>query len=323
MNKDQQVCTIGGGTGMPVVNQALITAGFNNIASIVTTFDSGGDTGRLRTNERGELLAFSDYWRSLISLWPNGKQKEIWAKMLRYRDGRDRNFGNAFFRFMAERTGNLSEVDNLFSRLTGAKLAGKVVPVALEPADIEFKTASGRVYHGEHMLDEYRMARDRVVKAWLEPEITANPEALKVLKEADLIIFCPGSVHGSVLANFLPTGMKEVYQKSQAEKILFTNIMSTANESHGFDQNNYVELFSQYLGDDPVDLVVMPDFNALDEKKLEEVLELYQSENSFPIYPTEESSYNTVVADIIMIEGKNKRLRHSEEKLAKFFEEKL
>jgi len=53
MDKNIRICTIGGGTGMPVINEALMMAGFRNIKSIVSTFDSGGDTGRLRTDERG------------------------------------------------------------------------------------------------------------------------------------------------------------------------------------------------------------------------------------------------------------------------------
>ena len=66
MDNNLKVVTIGGGSGMPIVNKALIRAGFENIKSIVTTFDSGGDTGRMRTDERGRVLAFSDYWRALI-----------------------------------------------------------------------------------------------------------------------------------------------------------------------------------------------------------------------------------------------------------------
>ncbi|HWS49291.1 MAG TPA: 2-phospho-L-lactate transferase CofD family protein, partial [Candidatus Methanoperedens sp.] len=114
MNTKTKICTIGGGTGMPVINEALVKAGFSGIKSIVTTFDNGGDTGRLITDERGQILANSDYWRSLISLWKDGEQKKIWVDMLRYRDGRARNFGNIFFQFMSEKSGSLADVDVLF-----------------------------------------------------------------------------------------------------------------------------------------------------------------------------------------------------------------
>ena len=179
MNKDLKVCTIGGGSGMPVINKGLVSTGFRNIKSIVTTFDSGGDTGRIRTDERGKVLAFSDYWRSLISLWPDGEQKMIWQEMLMFRDGRGRSFGNLFFQFMAEKTGNLSKVDELFAELVSAKLAGKVIPVSLQSSQICFRTISGKEYQGEHNLDDLRMSSDRVESMWLVPEVRANREAIR------------------------------------------------------------------------------------------------------------------------------------------------
>lgn len=318
MSLEEGICTIGGGTGMPIINQALVRAGFADIASIVTTFDSGGDTGRLRTDERGRILAFSDYWRSLISLWSDGRQKQLWQEMLTFRNGRGQNFGNSFFYFMAEKAGSLSLVDELFIRLTGANLSGRVIPVCLTPANICFETISGKKYRGEHFLDDLRMSADRVKKVWLEPEVKANPEAIKAITGAKTIIICPGSMYGSVLVNFLPQGMVSAYRKSSAKKILFTNIMSVANENHKFSQDDYVRVFGQYLNlERPFDLVVMPDFGKLDQGKLKKVLGFYALENSFPIYPNQKSPYQTLVADIAKIEVQNWRLRHSVSKLVK------
>jgi uncharacterized cofD-like protein len=321
MRKDGVICTIGGGSGMPIVNKALILAGFGNIRSIVTTFDSGGDTGRMRTDERGRILAFSDYWRSLISLWQDGKQKENWEEMLRFRDGRGRNFGNMFFQFMAERVGNLAKVDKMFGELTGAELKGEVVPVSLEPADICFKTKSGKEYCGEHYLDSLRMSLDGVEEIWLDPEVSANEEAVEAIRKAEVIIMCPGSMYSSVIINLLPKGIREAYQKSMAKKILMTNIMSVANENNGFSQEEYVKVFEKYLeAKNPFDLVIMVDLDKLDKISMDKVLEFYKMENSYPLkYLRNVGSYKTVLADIGTIENKNMRLRHSEEKLAKFF----
>ena len=319
--KNLKICTIGGGSGMPVVNRALVKAGFSNINSIVTTFDSGGDTGRMRTDERGNLLAFSDYWRALISLWQNGKQKQQWEEMLRYRDGRGRNFGNAFFNFLSEKEGNLDKVDGLFASLSGAKLKGKVIPIALSPANICFTTLSGKTYEGEHLLDELRMSRDQVKRVWLKPAVDANPKAIKTIKNANVIILGPGSMYGSIITNFLPKGSIEAYRQSQAYKILITNIVSVANESYQYNEDQYVETFSRYLKTSkPFNLIIMPDFAKLNPKLLPEILRLYSFENSFPIKPSKgNKDYETIIADIITIEKTNMRLRHSEEKLAALF----
>lgn len=320
MNKNLKVCTIGGGSGMPIVNKALIKAGFENIKSIVTTFDSGGDTGRMRTDERGKILAFSDYWRALISLWDDGSQKEIWQEMLRFRDGRGRNFGNMFFQFLSEKEGKLSDVDSTFEALTGAKLKGSVVPVSTDSANFCFKTMSGKEYYGEHNLDDLRMSLDKVTDIWLTPKVKANQEALDSIINADVIIVCPGSMYGSILINFLPEGMAEAYKNSGAKKILMTNISSVANENNDFNQDDYVSTFEKYLGyQSPFDLILMADLNCLDKNLLEEVLKLYALEHSFPIKFNEKSQQKTLVADIAKIEETNMRLRHSEEKLGDIF----
>lgn len=320
MPKPLRICTIGGGSGMPIINRALVRAGFRRISSIVTTFDSGGDTGRLRTDERGRILAFSDYWRSLLSLWKDEKQKEAWEEMLRYRDGRSRNFGNTFFQFMSEKCGSLSKVDQFFSLLTNANILGEVIPVSVDPAEICFSTISGKTFRGEHNLDDLRMSFDKVTKIWLEPSVKANPEATKAIIDSDLIIICPGSMYGSVLINFLPQGISSAYIKSPAKKVLMTNIMSSACENHGFDQDDYTKTFKRYIKPWPgFDLIIMADMSCLQTSLLKKVLKMYQYEHSFPIKINHRSTQKTVVADIITIEEKNLRLRHCQEKLTNFF----
>jgi len=312
------IVTMGGGSGMPIVNQALVKAGFSDINSIVTTFDSGGDTGRIRTDERGLVLAFSDYWRSLMSLWNDGEQKKYWQEMLKYRDGRGRNFGNLFFQFMAERAGSLSKVDSLFSTLTQANLCGRVIPVALDPVDVCFATKSGKKYIGEHNMDDQRMSLDMIDKVWLSTEIEANPEAIQVINKADLIIICPGSLYGSVLTNFLPRGMRGAMEKTSAKKILFTNIMSVCNETNGFDQDNYVEIINKYIKV-KFDEIVMSDFKSVNKKLLNNILESYANEHSRPIKYHNKSISKTSIIDLLAVDEVNLRLRHSVDKLAKYF----
>lgn len=305
---------------MPVVNQALIKANLGKIYSIVTTFDSGGDTGRLRTDERGNLLAFSDYWRALMSLWKDGEQKKKWEEMLRFRDSRGRNFGNSFFVALREKNGDVNRIDSVFASMVDADMGGEVMPVCLSPSDICFETKNGFVYKGEHRLDELRMSKDMVKKMWLEPKVSVNPKALTALKVADLIVVSPGSMYGSILANFLTDGFCQAFVESKAKKILMTNIMSTRNENDGFDQEKYLNTFENYLGKKNVfDIVLMADLSKLDKVKLKQVLKNYDLEYSKPVKFSEKSKVKAEVADIAVIEEKNMRLRHGVEKLAKWF----
>jgi uncharacterized cofD-like protein len=321
MDRGIRICTIGGGSGMPVVNRSLVKTGFVNISSIVTTFDSGGDSGRMRTDERGKILAFSDYWRALLSLWKDGKQRDVWEDMMRFRDGRERNFGNLFFQFMSEKSGGLSNVECLFKRLTGANIIGKVLPVSSTPSNVCFKTKSGKQYCGEHNLDSLRMSDDYVVDVWMEPRVKANQEALNAIREADVIIVCPGSLYGSVITNFLPVGIRDAFVKSKANKILMTNIMLVANENNAFDQYQYLSVFEKYLKiTNPFHQVLMADLSKLNQQLLTKVLGYYLLEHSKQIVVNnEKKNVSVIVADIAMIERKNMRLRHCEAKLIKIF----
>jgi uncharacterized cofD-like protein len=320
MNKKLKICTIGGGTAMPIVNKSLIRAGFTNINSIVTTFDSGGDSGRIRTDERGRVLAFSDYWRSLISLWVDGDQRDTWEEMLRYRDGRGRNFGNTFFQFLSEKEGNLGEIDDLFAKLTGANLCGEVVPVSLNPANVCFKTISGKEYKGENFVDDLRMSSDKIDKIWLDPMVNANKKAITILESADIIIVGPGTTYGSVLPNFLPTGIVEAYNKSKAKKIFLSNIFSTGNEAKKASQNGYLEIFKKYLKTEkPFDLIIMTSLDNLDKKLLKKVFYFYKLENSSLVKIDRNCPIKTIKSDLATIDKLNMRLRHSEEKLGEFF----
>lgn len=322
MNLNTKICTIGGGTAMSVVNRALIKEGFEKISSIVTTFDSGGDTGRIRTDERGGVLAFSDYWRALMSLWADSEQKKIWEEMLRYRDGRGRNFGNMFFQFLSEKEGNLDQVDELFIRLTGANLKGQIIPVSVELSNVCLKTISGKEYKGENYVDDLRMSDDKIAEIWLEPEVKANKKATEALEGCDVIILCPGTTYGSILPNFLPKGMIEAYSKSKAKKILMTNILATANEIEDATQRGYVEIFKKYLvTESPFDLVLMADVLKLDKDLFNEALSYYKMEHANLVKIVNNYPVKTIVADVAIIEEKNMRLRHSEEKLGKLFSE--
>jgi len=69
----------------------------------------------------------------------------------------------------------------------------------------------------------------------------------------------------------------------------------------------------------PFDLILMADLNSLNKGFLKKTLDSYSMEHSHPIKYKGISKIKTISEDIAIIDKKNLRLRHGEEKLSKIF----
>ena len=99
-----------------------------------------------------------------------------------------------------------------------------------------------------------------------------------------------------------------------------TNIFATANEITDITQRGYVEIYKKYLStDSPFDLIIMADVFKLNPDLFNKCLFYYKLEHANLVETIQNYSVKTVVADVAMVEEKNMRLRHSEEKLGKLF----
>lgn len=322
-----RIVTVGGGSGTPIVNEALLLAGAKNIDSVVTVMDSGGITGRMRTDSAGQQIAYSDSLRTLLSLispkiakTPRVKSlKELFLK----RNDRGQVGYTIFSHYFSPETG-FAQIQELLETLADIKFCGRVIPVTTQPCDLVFETKSGQVYRGEHELDDKRMSADTVTQMWLDPEVTAYVEAIDAIASADLIIFCCGSLHGSILINLLPKGIKQALRISHARKFLLTNLASSKNETDNFTPEDFVKIFQKYSGmDDPLDYLIVPNISREKfEKKYPDVAERYALEHSH-FLGWEKTTVPFLAHDATTIDPVLKRLRHDPKKLAKLFKQLL
>ena len=255
-----EVVTVGGGTGSPVVNEALLRTGeVNKIDAIAAVYDSGGATGRRRLDARGQELAYSDAMRILLSLVSpdqiDARPFLAIKKLLNHRDESGRVLGHEVFNHFSDTAAGFSEIEEIITDL-GLTLKGRVLPSSTQPSNITFITQSGRIFTGEHFLDDQRMSEDMVTQMHLDPSVDAYTAAADAIAEAELIILSCGSLYGSVLSNFLPNGMREALAKSTAPMLLVTNLVSTRNETHGLKPIDLVNLVEQYSGKRPDGLIV-------------------------------------------------------------------
>ncbi|OGS53269.1 MAG: hypothetical protein A2Y20_00715, partial [Firmicutes bacterium GWF2_51_9] len=281
-----KIVTIGGGTGAPVIIQALLQAGFTDLSCICASMDSGGKTGIIRSDERDQVIAISDLLRNLIALITSTNHKKnisAFIDLISFIDGRQRNLGYTVYYALLEKYHNdFLKVQDHFESLLGIKFGGTAIPITTGSSNLYFQTQSSQTFRGEHELDKQSMSKNMITNLWLEPEVQATPEALLAIEMADYIIYSPGSLYGSILANFLPLGVKESLVKSKAKKILITNLVSNRNQTHKFSPLKYLRVFQKYTSHDkPFDLIITPHLSETQfKKKYPQIAISYSSEHA-------------------------------------------
>ena len=285
--RDIKIVTIGGGTGAPVIIKSLLLAGFKNISSITASMDSGGKTGLIRSDERDRIIAISDLLRTLISLiHPKDRSKpktQALISLLDYTDGRNRNLGYTIYYGLLEKyQNNFKKVQSHLEELMSIKFQGQAIPVSLSPTNIHFTCSSGNTHVSEHVLDHLSHSKDTVTNVWLEPSVDATPQAKQAIEDATHIIYCPGSLYGSIVANFLPLGITNALKKSTATKILITNLTSTRNQTHRFTPTKYLQIFKKYTKlAQPFDYLITPHLSTKQfNQKYPKIKKLYQNTHS-------------------------------------------
>lgn len=327
MAKSPRIVTIGGGTGAPVIIQSLLLAGFKNISAVSASMDSGGRTGTIRSDERDRVIAVSDLLRTLLSLIPppsnHFSQIESFTSLAEFTDGRNRNLGYTLYYALLEKYHNdFSAVQKHLEQLLGLHFSGTAIPVTLQPTHIHFSTKSGQQFIGEHELDRQSMSRNTITKIWLVPQVPATPQAINALKNATHVIYCPGSLYGSVIANFLPTGISSTLRQSPAKKILISNLVSTRNQTHKFTPAAYLKIFQKYTHlKTPFDIMVVPNVSYSQfTNKYRKISKNYDTEHSYFLgfdHPDLGPKIRIIQEDIFSITPKLNRIRHDPAKLAR------
>lgn len=329
-----KIVTIGGGTGAPIITQALLLSGYKNLSCIAASMDSGGKTGIIRSDERDQVIAISDLLRTLISLigsTNHTKNIQAFTSLVSFTDGRQRNLGYSIYYALLEMYQNdFIRAQQHLEELLGIKFDGTVIPVTTDSSNICFETKNGSVYHGEHELDKQSMSKNIIKDLWLDPDVPATPQAIEAIEQADFVIYCPGSLYGSVISNFLPVGIKEALAASKAQRILITNLVSNRNQTHHFTPLKYLKVFQKYtLLEKPFDILITPDISQKAfERKYQKVAKSYSLEHSHFLSWTksdlkniEEKGIKVITSDIISITPQLNRLRHDPKKLSKLLKQ--
>lgn len=245
-----RVVTIGGGTGSSVLLRGLKRYAYRiDITAIVTTFDDGGSSGRLR-DEFG-VPALGDLRRCIAALLPEDLEGSVIDGMLEHRfssegsmDGH--SLGNLMLLGAMQLSGSLS--DAIDSMASSMNLAGRVVPVSDEPSDLCAELENGTPIRGESTVGEQNEELFGASKIYLDPPVAANPDALVALRNADVVVLGPGDLFASVIPNLLPDGVTEAIGETSCQILQVCNIAMKAGETGAYVVSDFVKSVNRYLG---------------------------------------------------------------------------
>lgn len=316
----KKVVTIGGGSGSFSLLKGLKKYTMRNdedesidITFIAASTDSGGSSGELR-DEFG-ILPPGDMRQGLVAL---SDAPEEWKRIFGYRFKNDKsrlnghNIGNIIITGLTEDYGEKEAWNRLHKMLN---VRGRVIPSTWDKAHISAEYEDGVILDKEHIIDHsINQPLSRIKRLYSRDKINANPEALKALAEADIIIIGPGDLYTSIICNLLAEGIKEAIRKSRALKIYNCNIMTKPSETPNYSVADHLRDIERYLGEGIIEVVTYHNKLNFDLA----LLEGYKRENKYPVKFIEEGFASKKVRIIgADLASEKDIIRHDSNKLSK------
>jgi 2-phospho-L-lactate transferase/gluconeogenesis factor (CofD/UPF0052 family) len=280
-----KIVAIGGGTGLSMLLRGLKQYS-SNLTAVVTVADDGGSSGLLRRDMH--VIPPGDIRNCIAAL---ADAEPLVTKLFQYRFDEHagegiagHSFGNLFIVAMSEVTGTMETAIRETSHLQ-----------------------DGRTVRGESVIP---YSGSPVSGVFIEPAgAPVNPEVVRALRDADLIVIGPGSLYTSVMPNLLVRGLTDALLASNAHKIYISNVATQHGETEGYDAAEHYAAIRRHLGRDDVVNVILANSNLPGEPLPDEW-------QSAPVLAPGDADYGMarlVLADLVAPEL---RYRHDPERLA-------
>lgn len=270
------IVAFGGGTGLATLLRGL-KHHTSNLAAVVTVFDDGGSSGRLR-RELG-ILPPGDIRDCLVAL---AEVEPLMTRLFEYRfrgGGLDGHaFGNLFIASLTGVTGDLEQAVKETSKVLNIR--GRVLPATGSDVVLVGELEDGRLIEGESQITA---ARGRIRRVWLRPaDVPPLPEVLEAIADADLLLIGPGSLYTSVIPNLLVRGIADAIRGASAPCVYICNVMTQPGETDGYTAADHVRAIHAHTGAALFSHVLVntqaPQNRALSER--------YAAQGSMPVDPS-------------------------------------
>ena len=250
-----RVVALGGGHGLAATLKALRSCDVE-ITAIVTVADNGGSSGRLR--KEFDSLPPGDLRMALAALCGADGWGRSWAEILQYRftsagEMNGHALGNLLLTALWDREEDpVKGLDRVGELL---KVVGRVLPMSLDPLEIEADFADGKRIKGQVEVGNYR--GDLIDLRITPTNPRPTPEAVAAIAEADWITIGPGSWFSSVMPHLLVKDHLESILASSAKKLVLLNLDDPAgDELAGTSPMHHLDVIERFAPELRFDVIL-------------------------------------------------------------------
>lgn len=220
-NRSQfKTVAIGGGHGLSATAAALRSIEGIQVSAIVGTTDNGGSTGDIR--RWSKCIAWGDLrhvLNSLSDLKPETLQSKLFEFRFEDHEGAlsEQSLGNIMLHALERIADRPQHALDLV--VDWLEVDARLIPMSEEVTELAAEAGQDYI-EGETQVDSMATLPDRLE---LVPSVSATPEAVEAIENADLIILGPGSVMTSVLPTLLIPDIQRAISSSKAHKVWIQN----------------------------------------------------------------------------------------------------
>lgn len=245
----KNVVVFGGGTGLSHLLSGLKLFPLN-VTAIISVADNGSSTGVLKREM--SIPAVGDIGKVMLTM-ANGEQDLI--DLLSYRFDtpslENHPIRNIILAALIEQKGNLTDAIDFMCKLL--KINGRILPITEEKVELVGMMEDGSKVMGEENITK---SSKKIKELFYDKDFEVNNEVIKSIKNADLIIFSPGSLYTSIMPHLIINEISNIINDSKARKMYVANLFTQPGETDNFKISDHLKVLKKFIN---IDVVIAND----------------------------------------------------------------
>ena len=247
----KKVVVFGGGTGISNLLSGLKLFPLD-VTTVIAVSDNGSSTGVLK--EELDIPAVGDLGKVLLSMANVDKD---FVDLLRYRFSKEGTLHNHPVRnimlaALIDTKGSLTEAAKYMAKIL--KVKGTVLPLTEDKVELVGETEKGKdAFFGE---EDVSLNIRNIGRLHYDKPVHISDEIKDKIREADLIIFSPGSLYTSILPHLLAPEIVESLKVAKAPLMYVSNLVTQPGETDGYSVADHLDVLNSYLDGRKIDVVI-------------------------------------------------------------------